>query len=221
MKTQFDALLGDLEAVGEMHKALEKGTEVDDEKIEAAKAGGSASEEDGEEGKTVDVEKDVKSGKASGKKAPMAKSLTATLEDGSVVEYEDGTALVKSLTESLGALTERVESSETVLAKALGQAVTLLKAQTTLITGLQAQVKAIAGEGRGRKAVLNLVEKPAGTTMAKGGAEGMTPNDFMAKAESQFKAGKLNGQDLAFIESAFNRGSYELPPALVSKVTAA
>lgn len=220
MKTQFDALLGDLDAVGEMHKALEKGTEVDDEKIEAAKKGGAASEEDGEKKKTEDVEADVKSGKASGKKAPLAKSLTVTLEDGTTVEAEDGTELVKSLTESLGALTERIDSSESVLAKALGQTVSLLKAQSTLISDLQKQVKAIGNEGRGRKAVVSLVEKPTGT-LAKGGDGGITPNDFMAKAESQWRAGKITGSEIAFIESAFNRGQYELPPALVSKVSAA
>jgi hypothetical protein len=222
MKTQFDALLGDLEGhTADLAKALEKGTEVEDEKIEAAKKDGAASEEEGEGSKTEDVAKDVKSGKASGKKAPLAKSLTVTLEDGTTVEAEDATELVKSLTENFGALTERFDASESVLAKALGQTVTLLKAQSTLITDLQKQVKAIAGEGRGRKAVLTVVEKPAGGTMAKGGQEGMNPNEFMAKAESQFKAGKISGTEISFIESAFNRGSFDLSPALIAKVTAA
>jgi hypothetical protein len=221
MKTQFDALLTDLEAVGELHKALEKGDEVDDEKIEAAKAGGAESEEEGEKGKTEEVAKDVKSGKASGKKAPLAKSLTVKLEDGSEVEALDGTELVKSLTDSLGALTERFDANESVLAKAMPQLVTLLKAQTTLITGLQAQVKAIGNEGRGRKAIVSMVEKPSTGTLAKGGEDGINPDEFMAKATAKFNDRKLSGMELSFIEGAFNRGQFQLPPDLVSKVVAA
>jgi hypothetical protein len=218
MSTQFDALVGDLDL---LHKALEKGDEEEDEKIEAAKKGGAESYEEGEEHEEEDVNKDVKSGKASGKKKPLAKSLTVTLEDGTKIEAEDGTELVKALTENLGALTNRFDSSESVMVKALGQTVSLLKAQSALITGLQAQVKAMAGEGRGRKAVVSLVEKPAGGTLAKGGDGGISPDDFMAKAESQWKAGKISGQEIAFIESAFNRGQFTLPPALISKVSAA
>lgn len=221
MKTQFDALLTDLEAVGELNKALEKGDEVEDEKIEAAKKDGAESEEEGEKGKTEDVAKDVKSGKASGKKAPLAKSLTVKLDDGTEVEAVDGTELVKSLTDGLGALTERFDANESVLAKAMTQLVTLAKAQTALVTDLKAQVKALGNEGRGRKAIVSMVEKPNTGTLAKGGADGINPDEFMAKAVSQLQAGKISGLELSFIEGSFNSGQFKLPPALVSKVIAA
>lgn len=231
MSTEFDKLIGDLDT---LHKALPKGDELDDEKIEAAKKGGAASED----GKRADKEVDVKKEEGGGKKKELAKSLTVKLEDGTEVEAVDGTELVKSLTDSLGALTTRFDDNESSLTKAFARTIDLLKAQTalitgqgTLITGMQSQVKeqgetikAMAGEGRGRKAIVTMVEKkPEGTTLAKGGegGGGMSPNDFMAKAESQFKAGRLGGNELAYIESSFNRGEFNLPTALISKVTAA
>lgn len=215
MSTQFDALLGDLET---LHKALPKGDEVEDEKIEAAKAGGAETEEEGEKSKTEDVAKDVKGGKASGKKAPLAKSLTVKLEDGTEVEAFDGAEMVKSLTDSFGALTTRIDESDSVLVKAMGQTVSLIKAMGESLANLQTKVAALGNEGRGRKAVVTLVEKPAGTTLAKGGEQGINPDEFMAKATSLFNERKLSGVELAYIEGSFNRGNFQLPPALISKV---
>lgn len=219
MSTQFDALLGDLDT---LHKALPKGNEVEDEKIEAAKSGGAASEEK-KEG-TEDEEEEVKKGD---KKKPLAKSLTVKLDDGTEVEAVDGTELVKGLTDQLGALVTRFDANESSLTKAFTQTVDLLKAQTALITKqgetIKTQgemLKAIGGEGRGRKAVVTLVDKkPEASTLAKGGAgDGMNPTEFMAKATERFNDRKITGNELAYIESSFNRGTFELPPALISKV---
>jgi len=231
--TAFDALVGELSTLETtMTKAIEKGDEVDDEKIEAARADGAESQDEGEVGRTEMVAKDVKKGKASGKKPPLAKSMTVQMEDGTEVEAVDGTELVKALTEELGALSAKFDENETVMAKAMGQAVSLLKALSTGFEKLQARVEAMANEGRGRKAVVSLTErqpsaaaKAAGgeTALAKAaGGDGIDLNEFMAKAEEQWRAGKIGGQDLCVIEAALNNGmAASINPQLVKKVMAA
>jgi small-conductance mechanosensitive channel len=208
MSTQFDTLLGDLQ---KLTKAMPAEDEEADEKIQAAGGDETEGEDEGAED-----EPPAKKGK---KKPPFMKSMTVTLEDGTEVEAEDGTELVKSLTESLGALSTHIDESDTMLAKTIGETVTLLKAQGAAIAAMQTQLKAIAGEGRGRKAVVNLVEKPAAAGGAAG--EGLNPDLFMAKAISKMGEGRLAGNEVAFIEASFNRGDFRLPAALIAKVEAA
>jgi hypothetical protein len=217
MNTHFDKLLGDLET---LTKALPAAGDDADPKIKAAAEGGEG-DGDGDDKSGEGGEGDGK-GEGDDKKKgkPFGKAMTVTLEDGTEVEAEDGTALVKSLTDSLGALTTRIDESDTVLGKALGEVVTFMKSQGTAIASMQTQIKAMAGEGRGRKAVVNLVDKPnAGG--AKKEESGINPDAFMAKATSMFESGKLQGQDLAYIESSFNRGDFNLPAKLLSKVGSA
>src|SRR5690606_33532727 len=78
----------------------------DDKKVNDDEAGDEFGDEDDEDG-------DDKN---------MSKSFQLTLDDGSVVEAEDGTALVK-------ALLSRVEKNEETLAKALEATVRLIKSQ--------------------------------------------------------------------------------------------
>jgi hypothetical protein len=215
MKTHFDAILGELET---LTKAMPmKGDDDEaDPKIAAAAADGGPDDGDDEEGDDEGAAPpQKKKGKPFGKSL-TGTSMTVTLEDGTEVEAEDGTALVKSLTESLGALTERQEESDTALAKAFGGFMTLLKAQGSQLATIQTQMKAIAGEGRGRKAVVNLLDKPN----AGGGSDagGINPDEVMAKATSMFEQGKLLGQDLTYIETSFNRGNFALPAKLLSKI---
>ena len=213
MNTHFDKLLGDLET---MTKAMTtaKGDDEADPKIAAAaaEAGGPGEEEEGDE-------EEAAAPKGKGKGKPFGKSLTVTLEDGTEVEATDGTELVKSLTDSLGALNTRIDESDTVLAKAFGEAVTLLKAQGTQIAAMQTQIRAMAGEGRGRKAVVSLVDKPAAGAGA--GEPGINPDQIMAKATAMCRQGKLAGNELAYVETSFNRGNFTLPAELLAKITSA
>lgn len=221
-KTEFQRLLGDLDTLA---KATATDS-ADDKKIVAAMRDG---EKDDKKKDPEDAEDDDelggggKNGKGKDGKA-MTKSLSVTLADGTVVEAEDGTELVKALTEQLGALTTRIEESETSMVKALGTAVTLIKAQSASIAGLQDQIKTLSGEGRGRKAVLTVIDRKAeGTTLAKGGdgVKEPTVGEFLAKAEVGFKAGKISGQHLCYIESAINRGEFgAIPPSLRDAVAA-
>lgn len=218
--THFDKLLGDLET---LTKAVPIQDDDAEEKIQAA-AGDGGDETPGDEAGMDDDDKDNKDGKVKGKKKGgkmFGKSMTVTLEDGTEVEAEDGTELVKSLTESLGALTERIDGSDTVLAKALGELVTLAKAQNTAIASMQTQIKAMAGEGRGRKAVVSMADnKPAGAAKA---GEGIDPVALMAKAQGMAESGKLAWSDVALVESSFNHRDFTLAsrPGLLAKITSA
>ena len=217
MTSQFDMLRGELEALNKAAPMKGDDDAADPKIAAAAAAAGGPGDEEEEEGE----EEAAPPARGKGKGKPFGKSMTVTLEDGTEVEAEDGTALVKSLTESLGALTTRIDDNDSVLAKAFGEAVTLLKSQGTAIAAMQAQIKAMAGEGRGRKAVVNLVDKPnVGGAQADGGS-GLTPDAIMAKATSMCRQGKLLGNELAYVETSFNRGNFALPPELLNKIVSA
>lgn len=213
----FDKLLSELQQLQSeqeetMSKALPADDGKDDEKIQAAAEEGGAmdasNEPDGDEGADAgagDGDGDGDEGK------PMAKSFTLKLEDGTEVEATDGTELVKSLT-------QRLEKTEGQMAKALEQAVGLIKGQGDLIKSLTEQVKKLSGEGRGRKAVVSVVEKPApGTTMAKSEPQGLTGEEFMTKAMDAMKAGKITSLDVATAEACLNRGA-AIPASIIQRV---
>lgn len=193
----FEALLGDL---GTLAKAMDDAAAEDgDAKIAAA---------DGQ-GDPADSEVD-----ADGK--PLTKSLTVTLADGSVVEAEDGTELVKSLI-------ERLDGTETVMAKALGAAVDLIKKQgdaltatNTLVKSLQDKVTALSTQPAGRKTVLTVHEKMA-PVLAKSEPQGIDEKEFMAKAMIAMAAGKINGLEVSTAETCINRGQ-EIPGHIITRV---
>lgn len=191
----FSLLLGELDT---LTKAMPAPEPDEDEKIRLAAEAEAAGK--GKEGEAP----------------PMAKSLQVTLADGTVVEAEDGTELVKSLI-------ERMDGTESVMAKALGSAVDLIKAQgaqltatTALVKSLQTKVAELSNAPAGRKTVLTVHEKPAGT-MAKSEPEGMTPVEFMVKSEAAWKAGKINGQEFTTIDVSL-RQRENIDAGLIAKV---
>jgi len=150
--------------------------------------------------------------------ATMAKSFVVKMADGTEVEAEDGTALVKSL---MG----RIDGTESTMAKALGSAVDLIKAQgialasnTAMIKSLQSKVSALSGEGKGRKTVLSVHEKQAGV-LTKSQDEGMTQVEFLAKSDSAFANKKISGHEFVMIDVSL-RQNHPIDPALIAKVLA-
>lgn len=209
--SQFEKLMSELGQLGsaqeEMTKALPADDGKDEEKIQAA-AG---------EGGLGDGDADDKGGKADGdaddKDEPMAKSFKFTLEDGTEVEAQDGTELVKSLH-------ARMDANEGNMFKALETAVNLIKGQGDLIKSMQDQIKKLSGEGRGRKAVVSVVEKTSATeTMAKSiqQPEGMTSDVFFAKAFTAQREGRISGTEIAMAEACLNRGE-AIPASIVQRV---
>lgn len=221
MATEFEKLLGAIESMQEdaevLHKSMPGEGEADDEKIAAAAEDGNPDADgDGQNdvsGEATDGDADDEGEGEEGES--MGKSFSFTLEDGTVVEAQDGTELVKSLI-------ARVEGTEEVMSKALGAAVDLIGKQGDMIKSLQEQITALGSTGRGRKAVLSVAEKPAAGDLKKSlGQEeekGMSVNEFMAKALSAQTAGKITGLDIARAESALNKG-LPVPQDIVARVT--
>ena len=219
--SQYEKLLEELET---MAKAMPGDDAADDDKIAAAAANANPDADgDGENdvtGDDLNPEGLGDEGKGEGEgggdgddKETMGKSFALKLEDGTELEAIDGTELVKSLM-------ARVESNEGTVMKALGTAVDLLGKQGNTIKSLQDEVKKLAGEGRGRKTVVSVSEKPvAGATMAKsqGAADGLSANEFMAKALAAQASGRLTGLDVARAESALNKG-LPVPQDVVNRV---
>lgn len=215
--SQYEKLLEELET---MAKAMPGDDAADDDKIAAAAANANPDADgDGDNdvtGEHIEPDGDEGAGAEGGDgdgDETMGKSFALKLDDGTELEAIDGTELVKSLM-------ARVESNEGTVMKALGTAVELLGKQGDMIKSLQAEAKKLAGEGRGRKTVVSVSEKPtAGTTMAKsqGADDGMSANEFMAKALSAQAAGRLTGLDVARAESALNKG-LPVPQDVVNRV---
>lgn len=201
----FEKLMAELSSLSAdqetMAKALPADDGKDEEKIQAA-AGEGGSDVDAED---ADEEDD-------GGDKPMVKSFKFTLEDGTEVDAQDGTELVKSLQ-------DRIAATEVTMAKALGSAVELIKGHASMIKSLSDSVKKLGGEGRGRKAVVSVVEKPApgASPMAKSEPAGVSHEVFFAKAMAAQKEGRLSGMDIAMAESCLNRGEV-IPQSIVARV---
>ena len=200
----FAALLGELDT---MTKALPAAEVADDKKIAAA--AGADGDDENKEGE----------GDKPAEGAPMAKSFQVTLADGTVVDAEDGTELVKSL------LT-RVDNTEETIAKALGGTIDLVKAltgqmnsTTALVKSLQTQVAELSGQGRGRKTMVSVHEKLATTDLTKSEQPGIKPEEFMAKSHAAFAAHKISGHELTMIDVSMRTGN-AVDQSLVAKVLA-
>lgn len=209
--SDFDKLMGELQQLAdgqaELAKALPADDGKDDKKIQAAAAEGGL-EGDGDE--------DDAGGKGDGDAddKPMVKSMQVTLEDGTQAEAIDGTELVKSLQ-------ARIETGEDQLTKSMGAIMGLIKGQSDMIKSLSDQVKALRGEGRGRKTVVNVAEKPDSASpkpLVKSlTPEGMTADQFFAKALTAQREGRISGSDVAVAEACLNRGE-AIPANIVHRV---
>lgn len=208
--SQFEKLLGEIADLGAEQEAMTKALPADDgkdeENIQAAAAEGGLDGDADDEGGKPDGDDDDEGN------APMAKSIELTLEDGTKISAQDGTEIVKSLR-------ARVEQNEEQMSKALGSAVELIKGQSALIKSLSERVAKLSGEGRGRKTVVSVVEKPGpgASTMAKSEPAGMSPDQFFVKALDAQKAGRISGTEIAVAEACLNRGE-AIPASIVQRV---
>lgn len=210
--SKFAQLLAQLNAEAEaqetLAKALPQQDSQDDKNIQAAAEDGAG---EGEES----IEEDG-AGEGEGEgEGTMAKSMT--LAGGE--EVIDATELLKSMQDDLN------EHGE-VLAKALPQVLQLMQGQSKmiqqqgdLIKSMQTRLDQLAGQGRGRKAVVSIVDKPAaGETLAKSQQEdGMTPQEFMLKANTAYDKGIISGVQLNTIDVCLRQGA-SLDPSLVNKI---
>ena len=204
----FNALLADLETLQKARRPAADGNDGDDALIRQA-AAGDADQDGTPDGKDLpelddpsgsDGSKRRKAGAAGQNAAEkeeeeeeeeneyFGKALTLTTPDGAALTAYDATALLKGVHQRLSAL-------ESDLLKTV-------QVQTDLIKSLSADLTALKEQGRGRKSVLNLHEKPGhyATTSS------VEPRAVLAKALSAQKAGRLTGADVARIETYLGRG---------------
>lgn len=203
-KSNFDNLLDELDA---LQKAQ---TVSDDQKIEDA---ANPEEDDQDQDRAdnpsesqQDADNDPDQGEAEDE--VMGKSFKVVV-DGQEVDAVDGTELVKSFARRLDGQEERME-------KALGMAVDLIKSQGVQIKSLEDRVAKLANEGRGRKTVVTVLEKPALMQKSEEAA-GIRPAEFMLKALSAQKSGRVTGHEVAVAESHLNRGQ-PVPEHITRKV---
>lgn len=209
--SKFAQLLAQLNAEQEaqdtLAKALPQQDSQDDKKIQDAAGEG---EGEGEEEESAEGEGE---GEGQGEES-MTKSLT--LADGE--EVVDATELLKSLQND-------VAEHGDVLAKALPQVLLLMQGQSKmiqqqgdLIKSMQTRIDELAGQGRGRRAVVSVMEKAvAGEPMAKSQADGITPQEFMLKANNAFDKGIISGVQLTTLDVCMREGK-PIDPALINKI---
>lgn len=187
--SDFNELLKSLEAAADEQEKGAAAGGKDDETIEAAAADSGVTADDGNP-----------EGDADGGEGEMTKSMTATGKDGTEVEVVDATEMLKSLEAGQAELGD-------VLAKSMGAMTKALNAQGTLIKSLQAEIKELKGQGRGRKTVVTVAEKPDMTkSLQADKPQGLKPQEVMTKCLAAQKTGALTGLDVARAEIALNNG---------------
>lgn len=217
----INELCGELDEQDVLSKAMADADEADDDqdeeddrdgegdgvKDEDADAEDAESEDEGDGDDEEDEDEDDEN------EGRLGKSYSLTTEDGEEIEAVDGTELVKSLL-------ARLETNENATTEALQKAVKVIGQQGEMIKSLQGDIKKIGKQGRGRRAVLNVHEKPdlaKSHAAADEGQQTMTPQEVMTKALSAQNEGRLTGMDVAIAESHLNRGS-QIPDSLLSKI---
>ena len=188
----FDALLSEL---GTLSKSMQTSGDV---KVQAAAKEAGAVLPAGEE--DADGKDDEKDDELFGK------SFQVTMQDGSVQEAFDGTAMMKSLAGTVSGLQADAAVTSGELAKALTFAATvtgIVAQQGELIKSLRADLAAVSTQGRGRTAALTVMDKPGATAAPVAAAQ---PAGIMAKAMTAFNAGTFSGAEVARLEAHFGRG---------------
>lgn len=209
--SKFNELLAELEAAAAeqdtLAKALPQDDGADDKTIQAAAAEGDEGEEEDEGEEPESTEEGAESAEDE-KKEHMTKSMVVDGEEYEVVDVEQ-------LTKSLAEHDSRLQLHDETLTKALQTTLGALKSQSELIKSLSQRVETLSSQGRGRKTMVSIAEKP--TTLAKSDPEQDSPGQIMAKAQSAHAAGRITGLDVARCEAAFNSG-VAAPADVLSKI---
>uniref|UniRef100_A0AAU6W2N6 Uncharacterized protein n=1 Tax=Pseudomonas phage Touem01 TaxID=3138548 RepID=A0AAU6W2N6_9VIRU len=184
-------------AQSELAKSLPAADTTGDATIAAAGAEEGKAKVDGEAEATGKTD-----GNADLTKSQGTEGVGAVTEELEVIEVDD-------LIKSIGLLTERVDTSETELAKALTSTLGMVKSQGEMIKSLSDRIATLSNQGTGRRAVLVSTERAQpGEHLAKSmpQAAGIQPQELLAKCLDAQRAGKLTGTDVSRAESAINHG---------------
>jgi hypothetical protein len=170
-----------------------------------------------------------------GKEEHMSKSFVIETEGGQKIEVTDASDLLKSLTarfdgsekqilttlESVATLLKSQGALIQTMTERMGTQAETIGSQETLIKSMRTDLDKLGSAPGGRKAVVTVAERQAGPAtdlMAKAGMpEGVTVDNFFAKAFDLQKDGKLTGTDIAIAEANLNSGQ-PVPQYIVQRV---
>ena len=191
----FEKLLGELEELQSMHKSEpaneDKNGDEDDKKIaEAAESNDEENYDEPADEKSEDKNEDDDS---------MGKSFSFQLDSGETVDAIDGTELIKSLM-------SKIDDQEVSVKKIIGTTLDLIKSQGEQISALKTEITKLGSEGRGRKTVVSIAEKPTTGTMEKSEPAGLSGEEFMTKALAAQVAGRLTALDVSIAEASLLKG---------------
>lgn len=124
--------------------------------------------------------------------------------DGEQVDLVDADQLFKSLSD----LETRLTEHEGMLTKSLSPVLDVIKNQNALIKSLGERLDVLAGQGRGRKTVLAISERPAPgqQPLTKSEPVQLSPQDLLTKSLQAQREGKITGADVARVEVALQSG---------------
>lgn len=133
---------------------------------------------------------------------------------------EAGESLVDA-TELVKSLMERQDNTDGLLTKALTAMTGALGKQNELIKSLQGQVAAMGTQGRGRRTLLTVAEKPDLGEMRKsqeGAGDGqITPKDLLAKSNAAYEAKKISGAELNTVDVCLRQG-WSIDAGLLTRI---
>ena len=187
-----DTLAKSLAAGGEN---LGDGNPEDEEEAAAAAAAAAAAE----------AEAAAAAAGTPGENAPEGTALTKSLTvDGEQVDLVDADQLFKSLSD----LETRLTEHEGMLTKSLSPVLDVIKNQNALIKSLGERLDVLAGQGRGRKTVLTISERPAPgqQPLTKSEPVQLSAQDLLTKSLQAQREGKITGADVARVEVALQSG---------------
>ncbi|CAB4137382.1 hypothetical protein UFOVP326_25 [uncultured Caudovirales phage] len=214
---EFAALLGELDMMKAQAMPPGKGGDDDAERVQAAAAD---ADNDGQDDEDKDGEGE---GEGEGEGAPFGKSFQVTMPDGTIQEAYDGTAMMKALHDEVQRLGGDLSGQVDAFTKALGTMTDIIKgqaatiaAQGTMLKSLRADVAKFGGQGAGRKAVVNVHDKPAATGAAPA-SDDASPDMVKSWALDAQLAGKITGFDVARIAVRVDNGE-KLDPATLAAI---
>lgn len=201
-KSAFEELLADVESMSGLTKSFGESDSADDEKIAAA-------EREGEEGDEDDES--------------LTKSYTLKDEEtGEERQFVDASDLLKAMQDTINEQGEQLAALKPSVVKVLGAQNALIKSLVGQVGDLHGKLNELSGQGRGRKSVLTIAERPEQKAEEiRKSIEGDTMNgqEFLAKCDALFSAGKLTGIQISMAEACINAG--QQPPKEVIQAVAA
>jgi hypothetical protein len=195
--TQFDALLGELDTLGTLAKAL---AEPEDQETDTT-----VIQENADEAEANAAKKDGG--------APLAKAMRVQGADGEEFDAFDAEELVKAMGDLSAGQRTHADQLE-VLVKGMTAAVTTIRAMGAKIQEQGALLKSLGDQGRGRRSNVILHEKP-GAAGSMGGAK-PSRETILAKSMDALAAKKISAVDVSAIEATLNKGEALNPQILAA-----